>query len=146
MQGQPKEVRGVGVLVVRNAKILLGLRIGAHGANTWAPPGGKEDEEYENPTAIVDRELGQETGLKAYAYKQGPVLTTYFEELHQVHRSMFIEAAVPTTDEPQLLEPNKCLEWRWFDWDALPVNLFPPFKQLVEMGYRPRGIPKEKAA
>lgn len=145
VESAPKEVRGVGLLVVRNAKILLGLRTGAHGADTWAPPGGKEDEEYESPVKIADRELGQETGLKAYAYKQGPIMTTYFEELHQVHRSMFIEAAVPTTEEPKLMEPDKCKEWRWFDWDDLPPNLFPPFKQLVEMGYRPRGIPKKAA-
>ena len=36
-----KQVRvGVGVVIMRNGKILLGERIGSHGANTWATPGG----------------------------------------------------------------------------------------------------------
>jgi hypothetical protein len=25
--------------------------------------------------------------------------------------------------EPRIMEPDKCLEWRWFDLDQLPPNL-----------------------
>ncbi len=31
---------GVGVIIIRNGRILLGKRIGSHGAGTWALPGG----------------------------------------------------------------------------------------------------------
>ena len=31
---------GVGVIVRREGRILLGKRKGSHGENTWAPPGG----------------------------------------------------------------------------------------------------------
>lgn len=140
----PKEVKGVGVLVVRNNKILLGLRIGAHGADTWSPPGGKPKNAEESPGETAERELGEETGLKVYAMKQGPICTNYFEELDEVHRSMFVEAVTSSAYEPEVREPHKCKEWRWFDWYSLPENLFPPFKSLVEMGYIPRGITKKK--
>ena len=31
---------GVGVLIIRNGRVLLGKRKGAHGAGTWSAPGG----------------------------------------------------------------------------------------------------------
>lgn len=34
---------GVAVIVMHDNKILLGERIGGHGANTWATPGGLRD-------------------------------------------------------------------------------------------------------
>ena len=34
---------GVGVLIIRNGKILLIKRTGSHGAGTWSPPGGHID-------------------------------------------------------------------------------------------------------
>jgi 8-oxo-dGTP diphosphatase len=137
-----KEVRGVGVILIRNSKVLLGLRTGAHGADTWAPPGGKEKVPYERQSDIAARELEEETGMKPFIFHQGPTHINYFEELREVHRSTFIEVAVSHTAEPKLLEPDKCKEWRWFDWYDLPQNLFPPFKSLVESGYRPRRVCK----
>ena len=38
---EPKIPRvGVGVIVQRDGRILLGKRLGAHGEGTWALPGG----------------------------------------------------------------------------------------------------------
>ncbi|MEO7108781.1 MAG: NUDIX domain-containing protein [Rhodoferax sp.] len=31
---------GIGVIIVRHGLVLLGQRIGSHGAGTWALPGG----------------------------------------------------------------------------------------------------------
>ena len=57
------EVRvGVAVIIMRQNTILLGERIGAHGANTWATPGGHlEFGEAVEQCAI--REVYEETGL-----------------------------------------------------------------------------------
>ena len=50
--------------MTRDGRLLLGLRTGAHGAATWAPPGGKPDA-GEPPEAAAARELEEETGLVA---------------------------------------------------------------------------------
>ncbi|HEU5357581.1 MAG TPA: NUDIX domain-containing protein, partial [Gemmatimonadales bacterium] len=41
--GGPRPQLGVGVLILREGKLLLGQRRGSHGAGTWAPPGGHLD-------------------------------------------------------------------------------------------------------
>ena len=53
---------GVGVFVLRDGLVLLGLRRGAHGAGTWALPGGHLEfgEAVEHCAA---REVHEETGL-----------------------------------------------------------------------------------
>ena len=58
-----KNVRvGVGVFVTKNGEFLMIKRVGAHGADTWAPPGGHmEFGETWEQTAI--REVYEETGL-----------------------------------------------------------------------------------
>lgn len=132
---EPK--RGVGVLITRGSKILLGKRKGAHGAGTWAPPGGKENFPYESPTDIADRELDEETGMKAESHVSAGIVTNFFEELNQFHRTFFIEITVANEAEPQLLEPEKCEEWTWFEWDQLPTPLFLPFQSLIDMGWKP---------
>jgi 8-oxo-dGTP diphosphatase len=135
---EPK--RGVGVLVTRGTKILLGKRKGSHLAGTWAPPGGKENFPYEDPAAIADRELGEETGMKADSYKVAGTATNYIDELNEFHRSFFIEITVADAAEPQLLEPEKCEEWRWFEWEELPAPLFPAFQSLIDMGWKPEAL------
>ena len=54
---------GVGVLVLRDGRVLLGLRRGAHGAGTWALPGGHL-EFNETVAACATRETLEETGLQ----------------------------------------------------------------------------------
>lgn len=140
---EPK--RGVGVLVTRGSKILLGKRKGAHGAGTWAPAGGKENFPYEDPVSIAERELGEETGMQAQSYRAAATVTNYMDELIEFHRTFFIEVTVADAAEPQLLEPNKCEEWAWFEWDQLPAPLFSPFQSLIDMGWKPPALREEEA-
>lgn len=105
---------GVGVVVRCGDHILLGKRKGAHGAGQWALPGGKPDG-GEHPRDAAWRELLEETGLRAYGV--WPIdFWTYdrFEEdgLHYV--TLYFKTQVTPNDQPQLLEPEKCEDWRWF--------------------------------
>ena len=54
---------GVGVIIVKEGKILLGKRKNAHGEGTWCPPGGHLElgESYEE---CAKRETFEETNFK----------------------------------------------------------------------------------
>ena len=80
------------MLVVRDGRLLLGERLGSHGAGTWAPPGGHL--EYgENPDACARRELIEETGLTADAMLPAAYTSDVFEAegLHYV--TLFVVAS-----------------------------------------------------
>ncbi len=127
---------GVGVLVLDSGHVLLGLRKGAHGAGTWAPPGGHL-EFGESIAACAEREVLEETGLEIRNVRYGPYTETVFasEELHYV--TVFV-LAEREAGEPRVLEPGKCERWAWFAWNALPRPLFEPLGDLVARGFRPR--------
>lgn len=108
---------GVGVLVVRAGRVLLGQRKGSHGAGTWALPGGHL-EFGETVAQCAIREVLEETGLDI-----GTV--TLFVTAHSA------------AGEPVLCEPDKCSEWRWCRWSELPAPLFPPLATLQATGFVP---------
>jgi 8-oxo-dGTP diphosphatase len=53
-------------------------------------------------------------------------------EEDRYHFITFIYLA-ETSQQPQLNEPEKCFGWEWFDWNALPENLFPPFRKMIPL-------------
>lgn len=126
---------GVGILVIRNARVLLGRRLGAHGAGTWSAPGGRL-EFGEDLLACARRELAEETGLQLGEACIGPVTNNVFSDVGQ-HYVTVIVLAPHTQGEPRTLEPDKCAGWQWFSWDALPAPLFAPLQSLVDQGFRP---------
>ena len=60
MQERPRV--GMGVLIVRDNRVLLGRRRGSHGAGFYAAPGGHV-EAGETLAACARREVWEETGL-----------------------------------------------------------------------------------
>jgi 8-oxo-dGTP diphosphatase len=127
---------GVSAVVLRGDRVLLGRRRGAHGAGTYAFPGGKPDP-GEAPEAAVARELLEETGL--VALRVTPLVWTndVFPEqgLHFVTLHHLVEVAPDA--EPALCEPEKCDGWAFHPWDALPRPLFGPAEALVAAGFAP---------
>jgi ADP-ribose pyrophosphatase YjhB (NUDIX family)/ribosomal protein S18 acetylase RimI-like enzyme len=130
---------GVGVIVVRGGRVLLGRRRGAHGAGDWALPGGHL--EYgETPEACAARELAEETGLRAGGWRRAPytadVIGDAMADAGHHYVTLFM-LADGVTGDPQRLEPQKCDGWSWHDWDALPEPLFAPLASLRRSGWRP---------
>ncbi len=79
------------------------------------------------------RETLEETGLVLGTITMGPVTNDIFiaEEKHYITIFMIGEYI---GGEPQLLEPEKCTEWRWFAFDALSSPLFLPVSNMLAHG------------
>jgi len=118
---------GVGVVVLKNGKALLGKRKGSHGAGDWAFPGGHlEFGEFVEECA--KRELMEETGMKALSVETGPWSSDVIDR--NKHYITLFAVVDRFEGEPELLEPLKCEEWRWFPLDRLPEPLFPPVRSF----------------
>lgn len=120
---------GVGVVVVKDGRILLGLRRNAHGAGSWSLPGGHL-EFNETPEACACREVREETGLDVETVGRGPFTDDRFPAENRHYITLFI-VATHTSGTVQLREPLKCEEWRWCRWDELPSPLFTPLRNLL---------------
>ena len=127
---------GASAVIVRGDRVLVGRRRGAHGAGTFAFPGGKP-RPGESPADAVAREVLEETGLVIESAT--PIMWTdeifaerglHFVTLHHL-------ATVRGDAEPAVLEPDKCESWGWYRWSALPQPLFLAAAHLVESGWHP---------
>lgn len=122
---------GVGILIMNDQnEILLGERIGSHGEGLWCYPGGHL-EWGEKIEECAKREVKEETGLDVDVQDVFAVT----DDLHWLDKNKhYITVAVRANylgGEPNICEPNKCREWRWFHKDALPENLFEPSKNAL---------------
>lgn len=120
---------GIGVMVVRDGKILLHKRKNAHGAGEYSSPGGHL-EYMESFEGCARREAKEEAdieienvrflflaNLKKYAPK------------HYVHVQLVADWK---SGEPKVMEPEKCEGWEWFSMDAIPTPCFSMLKEAVE--------------
>jgi len=131
LSNEPRQIHvGVAALIFRDGKILLGRRLGSHGAGTWAPP-GCHVEFGEEPEDAVQREVEEETGMvveRLVPYKI-PYANTHFPE--DGRQSLTLFYAVWCEGDPEVREPTKCAEWKWFDLDNLPSPLFRSFEGIL---------------
>mmetsp|Transcript_13468 Transcript_13468/g.40094 ORF Transcript_13468/g.40094 Transcript_13468/m.40094 type:complete len:155 (+) Transcript_13468:194-658(+) len=128
---------GVGVLSVCSGAVLLGRRKGAHGAGSWALPGGwlEVGEEFAECAA---RELEEETGLSAAGELRTIPFVSNNANMDGVHSvTVFVRADFEgERPSPQNREPDKCHEWRWCPVAGeLPTPLFAPLANLVASDY-----------
>jgi len=126
-----KQVRvGVATIILREGAILLGERIGSHGANTWATPGGHL-ELGESIEDCAKREVLEETGLIVDSIEKFTFTNDIFEKEGKHYVTLFVVAS-SASGEPQVTEPDKCKQWKWCRLDDLPEPLFLPLINLLK--------------
>ena len=126
---------GVGVIVQRQGKVLLGKRKGSHGAGSWALPGGHL-EFGESVEHCAARETEEETGLRIHVVGLGPCTNDVMVAESKHYVTVFVLASCEH-GTPEIREPEKSEGWSWFNWHELPNNLFQPLHTLVSRGYSP---------
>jgi 8-oxo-dGTP diphosphatase len=115
---------GVGVVVRKDNKYLLGLRKGSHGEGNWAYPGGHL-EWFETWEECARREVLEETGLKIKNVKFLAATNDLFKAENKHYITIFMLADY-ASGKLVNREPEKCEEWKWFEWNKFPKNLFIP--------------------
>jgi 8-oxo-dGTP diphosphatase len=111
---------GIGVLVMRDGKLLLGKRKGSHGAGEYAYPGGHL-EHGESIQACAAREVLEETGMQIGEVRFLRVMNSMrYAPRHYVDIAVVAE----THGDPVVREPDKVESWGWYSLDALPAPLF----------------------
>lgn len=128
----------VGAILVRDGKVLLGKRKGAHGAGEWSFPGGHL--EYgESWEECAIRETLEETGLVVKNMQFVGVTNNLFPKDHKHYITLFMAGAC-VKGEPELREPDQCEVWEWFAWDDLPTPKFSAINELQSMGFNPNTL------
>jgi 8-oxo-dGTP diphosphatase len=126
---------GLGVLIRRDNKVLLGKRKNAHGEGSWCAPGGHlEGGESFEECAL--REIEEEVGVKVKNLKFASVTNDVFE-VEQKHYITVFMVADFESGEVVVKEPDKCEKWEWFEWNKLPEPLFLPNINLIKQGFDP---------
>ena len=122
---------GVGILIInKRNQILLGKRKSKHGLATWGPPGGHL-EFMETLEDCAMRETLEETGLKIINPKFFALTNDFFEDNNKHYVSIFMKVIYPEDQQVRNLEPHNLEQWRWFNVNELPDDLFLPLRQLV---------------
>jgi 8-oxo-dGTP diphosphatase len=129
---------GVGVIIIKDNKILLGKRKNAHGDNTWSFPGGHLEygEEWEDCSR---REVMEETGIEIKNIRFGTATNDIFLN-EQKHYITIIMISDFESGEVKIMEPDKCEKWEWFEWNKLPQPFFLPIVNLLKTNFNPLNI------
>lgn len=127
---------GVGVMILEGNKILLGLRNSdkkkasteLKGEGTWTMPGGKVDF-MEKLINAAKRELKEETNLNAEELEFLCISDDMTDTAHYVTVGFLVKKY---SGEIKTMEPETILEWKWFDLNDLPKNIYKPSKKCID--------------
>lgn len=121
---------GVGVVVLKDGKVLLGKRKAEHGAGTYHFPGGHLEfkESFEE---CAKREAMEEAGIEIKNVRFWTVTNDYFADKDRHFVTIFMIADYKS-GVPTAMEPEKCEGWFWADWNNMPRPLMGPIENLIE--------------
>lgn len=129
MNEQQRPKVGVGVMILKEGKVLLGKRKGSHGEGEFAFPGGHL-EYMEGFGDCARREVLEECGIEIENIRfQFVANVTKYAPKHYAHIGLVVSWR---SGEPKVLEPEKCESWDWYDLNNLPSPMFEMCKLSIE--------------
>lgn len=121
---------GVEAFIVKGKQLLLGKRKNVAGEGTWALPGGHL-EQGETLSGCLRRELGEELGISVKSEKLVAIDNNPHNiGGHYMHIGFLVDGY---EGDIQLKEPDKCEEWKFFDMEDLPQDLFSAHKKEIDL-------------
>jgi 8-oxo-dGTP diphosphatase len=123
---QPPDIQkpriGVGVIILRDKKVLLGLRKGHRSPGYYGLPGGYL-EKNENFEDCAKREVLEETGLEGMSLRPIYLISGSSDNIHYAD---IIFYASYKDGEPTVRETDRAEKWEWFNIFDLPFPLYKP--------------------
>lgn len=126
---------GIGVFIFKDGKFVMGYRKGSHGDGTWSVPGGHL-EFGETIEEGARREAEEETGMNITDIKIAGITNDIFEKEGKHYITIWVTSRWKS-GKPTLMEPDKFLGLGWHEFNALPKNLFLPWKELLKSDFLP---------
>lgn len=129
MAGKKRPKVGIGILVLKKGKVLLGIRRDTHGKGEYAFPGGHL-EFWESIEECAKRECREEAGIEIKNIKF--LRISNMKKYGGKHYLDIGLRAQWKSGEPKVLEPDKINDWNWCDLDNLPRPLFGAIEHTLE--------------
>jgi 8-oxo-dGTP diphosphatase len=121
---------GVEAFILKNEKLLLGLRKNAYGEGSWGLPGG-HIERKESLSNGLKRELFEELGVEVKSmFLKVTNLQIQPKKIGGSYIHFGFQIIIKNKDIKQIAlkntkEPHKCQEWKFFDINKLnETNIF----------------------
>lgn len=129
---------GVGVIILKENKVLLGRRNSdpkkadsqLHGEGTWTLPGGKVDF-GETLKEAGCREVLEETGIKINKDKL-KLISISDDMVSDAHFVTVGFLSAGFNGEAKVMEPDEIVEWQWFLLEKLPKPIFFPSGKMIK--------------
>ena len=118
-------------MVMKDGKVLLAKRKGAHGEGEYGWPGG-HFEYMESFEECAKREVMEETGMEIQNIRFLRLLNLKaYAPKHYVDIGLIADWK---SGEPRIMEPDRVDRggWNWYDMDNLPRPLFGPIPSYIE--------------
>lgn len=128
-RGQQENIGSAVIVQDKDGKVLLGKRKNAYRSGMYGVPGGRIDGN-EKAIAAAKRELLEETGLSAKSLEYVGVVKEWQDSYNFIH---FVYLCTDWEGNVQLVGPEKCEGWEWFDLDNLPQDVLPGHKDGIEL-------------
>lgn len=132
---------GVGVMIVRDGRVLMGRRMSGQRPGWWGWIGGKL-EFGETLQDCARREAHEEAGVEVTNLRLLCISSIIVEDQHWIDVEFLADIAA---GEPYAAAPDELIDWAWYMLDQLPSPIFEPAQYAIA-SYRTGNLVIERMA